>query len=177
MATAAFISGPLFHVSSMSHRRRIRNSSMICACVPQPPRDPGSLRSESSRRRNQPPKPLRRRRRRRRNDTDDTLDWAKMDSIPLVRPENSPETGEDYWVDLDIADKENKAIKERERARKTIRGRGVNENMKERLRKETFAPYEQNWAAIAVVVVAVLAAVFSITGGLDSIPVIQVPDL
>lgn len=83
-------------------------------------------------------------------------------------------------MDLDIEDIEEE--KRRQLAKKknnnAILGRrGVNENMKEKLRKETFAPYEQNWAAIAVAVVSLLVAIFRITGGLDSIPVIPVPDL
>lgn len=141
----------------------------VCMCEPTPPRDPGDLRDESSRRRNQPVKPLRRRRRLRNSERDNT-DWERMESIPLVRPDTSPESGEDYWVDLGAKEAQKPAPPQPPK-------RGVNESMKERLRKETFAPYEQNWALWIIVSIAFIAILFKLAGGFDSIPIISVPDL
>ncbi len=90
-----------------------------------------------------------------------------MDSVPIVRSDSSPpETGEDYWVDLESAAPKRKAPK-----------RGVNESMKERLKQETFAPYKQNWGAWVLLVVGLFALAFRLSGGFDTIPVIPVPDL
>lgn len=150
-------------------RTRRTFASRVCVCSaaePEPPRDPGSLRSESSRRRNSAPKPLRRRRRRRADD-DEELDWAQMDSVPLVGARTPPESGEDYWVDLGES-----GVTPPRRA-----SRGVGKSMEKRLRAETVAPYTQNWVLWAVIGVGVTALVFKLAGGFDTIPVIPVPDL
>eukprot|EP00171_Calliarthron_tuberculosum_P017359 IDg17359t1 len=87
-AMAAFIASGATWAAAVATRRRA-SRARVCVCAaadPEPPRDPGALRSESSRRRNSAPKPMRRRRRRRRRraDDDEELDWAQMDSVPLV---------------------------------------------------------------------------------------------
>lgn len=141
----------------------------VSMCEAQPPRDPGNLRSESSRRRNAPQKPLRRRRRRRAEQ--DELDWARMESVPLVGARDEPETGEDYWVDLSSGQPADAGESPR-RARK-----GVGKEMEMKLRREVVSPYTQNWILWVVVGVAVLAVAFKLSGGFDEIPIIPVPDL
>lgn len=90
-----------------------------------------------------------------------------MDSVPLVGSRTQPESGEDYWVELT----ETSVPPTKKPAR------GVGQRMEQRLRAETVAPYEQNWALWALIVVGVIALVFKLAGGFDTIPVIRVPDL
>lgn len=132
-----------------------------------PPNDPSSLRTESERRRNSPPKPLRRRRRRR---GDDDLDWDAMESVPIVRPDAPPESGEDYWVDAD-------ELLEPSAAPKPAPAKPLDEAVKQRLRQEVVSPYENNWILWVVAVVAVLVLLVKVFGGLDTLPIISVPDL
>ena len=95
-----------------------------------------------------------------------------MDSVPIVRSDNTaPESGEDYWVDLETTTTSST------RPKPQPPKRGVNENMKQRLKQETFAPYQQNWGAWVLLVVGIFALMFKISGGFDTIPVIPVPDL
>lgn len=138
---------------------------------PVAPNDPSKLRTESQRRRNQPPKPLRKRRRRR--EVDDPLDWDKLPSVPLVRADASPESGEDYWVALD----ETAKVVEEGSGKGKSEKEGIDEGLKQRLKEEVVSPYTQNWILRAVAVVLVLVVLVAIFGGEEKVPIIRVPDL
>lgn len=146
-----------------------RHQRIVPKCTAQPPNDPGELRSESSRRRNSPPKPLRRKKRRK----DMNKDWNKMETIPLVRPDASPESGEDYWLEIDdsirLSDADGSKIKKSKKE--------IDPNLKSKLKKEVVSPYTQNWLLRAVLIVFVLIALVAIFGGEETIPIIKLPDL
>ncbi|KAI0566792.1 hypothetical protein FGB62_6g153 [Gracilaria domingensis] len=162
MAGTAFVSSPLLPSTSRVSRR-----VSYAMCSARPPNDPTNLRTESQRRRNSPPKPMRRRRRR--QEDDDPVDWDKLESIPLVRRDASPESGEDYWVEASVTLSD--ATGER-RKPPAIEGR-----LKQKLRDEVVRPYAQNWILwISLGVLALVLAVWAV-GGVDTLPIISVPDL
>lgn len=109
--------------------------------------------------------------RRRQNDEED-LDWDKLPSVPLVRPDASPESGEDYWMELDEVNDESKSAPEKAPKRKDI-----DDQLKERLKQEVVSPYTQNWILRVVVAVVVLIVLVAIFGGSENTPIIPVPDL
>lgn len=160
-------------VVSSSVYMRHRMVPHMCEKKPTPPRDPTDLRSESERRRNQPPKPLRRRTRRRQ--VDDPLDWDKLPSVPLVRPEATPESGEDYWMDITDAKTLGDTIDEDEESQQ--KKPSIDENLRNRLKQEVVSPYTENWILRAVIIVAVLVVLVAMFGGSDKTPIIELPDL
>lgn len=157
-------------------RLRIQPSKTGAAsatCCANKPNDPSGLRSESELRRNQPPKPMQRRARRRR--VDDPLDWDQMPSVPLVRPDVSPESGEDYWMDVDdatILAKDTPPPADSNKGDKVI-----DDRLRERLKQEIVSPYQQNWILRVAAVVFVLVVLVAIFGGEEQVPIIHVPDL
>lgn len=164
--------------------------------APQPPRDPSALRTESENRRNQPVKPMRRRARRRQTD-DDTLDWDNLPSVPIVRREATPESGEDYWIDLSAAQKSAGVSTGRDDvaafdlysnsdddggddgSTTVVSGRGgeIDDSLRDRLKQEVVSPYTQNWILRVTVGIVVLIVLVAIFGGSDKAPIIPVPDL
>lgn len=157
----AFLSFP----SALPSRRQ----APMSMCDARPPNDPTDLRTESQRRRNSPPKPLRRRRRR---DTD-PIDWDSMTSVPLVRPEARPESGEDYWWELDKSVK----LGDPDLGNKPRKKREIDPNLKTKLRDEVVSPYTQNWILRVALLVLVLVVAVWVFGGEDTVPIIKVPDL
>lgn len=96
-----------------------------------------------------------------------------MTSVPIVRPDVSPESGEDYWIDAvrlgdpglgDGVPKRRKKVK-------------IDPRLKERLKREVVSPYRDNWILWFGIVVGVLVVLVSVFGGLDTVPIIPVPDL
>ncbi|PXF43178.1 hypothetical protein BWQ96_07122 [Gracilariopsis chorda] len=138
-------------------------------CEARPPNDPTSLRTESQRRRNSPPKPLRRRQRRR--NEPDPLEWDKLESVPLVRSDASPESGEDYWVDPTVT------LSDADPGKVRAKKKSIEPALKRKLKSEVVSPYSDNWILRAVVVVALLVLAVWKFGGLDTVPIITVPDL
>jgi hypothetical protein len=138
------------------------------------PNDATPFRNESEVRRNTPAKrePRRRRRGARGADAGPVLEWDKMDSVPLV----SGGGDQDGWVDLKVeSEKKRRANVSRERLERS-RGK-VDDNMKQRLKKEVVQPYEDNWILWIIAFIAFLAVAFKLSGGFDTIPVIRVPDI
>lgn len=135
---------------------------------PARPNDPTSLRTESDIRRNQPVKPLRRRPRRR--TAPDPIDWDNIPSVPVVRPSSSPESGEDYWIDVRQEEKSKQQRTAREKPQ-------LDEDLKDRLKKEVVSPYTQNWILRVTALVVVLIVLVALFGGTDKAPIIPVPDL
>ena len=109
------------------------------------------------------------RRRRRRTTEAESLDWDRMPSVPLVRPDVSPESGEDYWVDLEKSIESTGEVK-----KKAPR---IDQNLKSKLKEEVVSPYTQNWILRVFVVVLVLVILVGIFGGEDTVPIISIPDL
>lgn len=151
------------------------------------PPDASSVRTQSQRRRNAPVKPLGRRRRRGGASSADAadedgpaIDWEALESVPLVGAgagREASKSGKNYWVDVvDAA----KADARRAEARRTAEARaagvkGVDEELKEKLKKEVVSPYANNWIGIAVLVVLGLVLAAQLLG--TESPVIQIPDL
>lgn len=162
MSCAAFLAG-----TALPARVRTGRDARFLCSEAKPPNDPSELRTESQRRRNAPLKPMRRRRRRARDEGG--LDWEAMESVPLVGDLGgaAKESGEDYWID--VPDAVDVSVK---KPRKEI-----GEGLKEKLKEEVVSPYKNNWISWAFVIVGVLAVLWSVLGGADSIPVIRVPDL
>lgn len=169
MPFPSFIATPVLAPLRRFHTRRI----VPHACEAKPPNDPTELRTESQNRRNQPPKPMRRRRRRSEND-DNALDWDSMTSVPLVRSEATPESGEDYWMDLNDSVRLSDPTKSPKAKSPT---RPIDDKLRERLKKEVVSPYTQNWILRVTLVVVVLIVLVAIFGGEEKIPIIRVPDL
>lgn len=119
---------------------------------------------------------MKKKRVRRRQVEDEDLDWDNLPSIPLVRPEASPESGEDYWMDLDKAKQKSEDDKKDEE-KKTSERKKIDDELKERLKQEVVSPYTQNWILRVTIVVAVLIALVAIFGGTENTPIISVPDL
>ncbi|CAN8067865.1 unnamed protein product [Agarophyton chilense] len=110
------------------------------------------------------------RRRRRRRDDDDPVDWDRLESIPLVRREAPPESGEDYWMDATSAQSEATTDERRDASQ-------IDQQLKDKLREEVVRPYAQNWILwISLGVMALVLAVWAV-GGVDTLPIISVPDL
>lgn len=150
------------------------------------PPDASSVRTESQRRRNAPVKPLGRRRRRGGASSDaadgdsPAIDWEALESVPLVGAgagREASKSGKNYWVDVADAAK---ADARRAEARRTAEARaagvtGVDEELKEKLKKEVVSPYTNNWIGIAVLAVLGLVLAAQLLG--TESPVIQIPDL
>lgn len=162
MVHGAFISTPLF----------APRNKPVWLCTARPPNDPSSLRTESQRRRNSPPKPLRRRRRRR---EEESLDWDAMESIPLVRPDASPESGEDYWVDVDMVRLQEPGLGKGGKVKR--KGKKIDEGLKDKLKEEVVSPWKDNWILRVGIVVVILVLLVWVFGGEESVPIIKVPDL
>jgi len=104
-----------------------------------------------------------------------------MDSVPIVRSDRAtPESGEDYWVDgkfvLSDADSSQLSNKGRKGKAKKV-PKEIDDGLKDKLKAEVVTPYEQNWILRIGVVVAILSVLVKLFGGLDTIPIIPVPDL
>lgn len=154
------------------------------------PPDASAVRTESQRRRNAPVKPLGRRRRRGGGGTaaanaageggGPEIDWEALESVPLVGAgagREASKSGKNYWVDVADAAK---ADARRAEARRTAEARasgasGVDEELKEKLKKEVVSPYANNWIGIAVLAVLGLVLAAQLLG--TESPVIQIPDL
>lgn len=117
---------------------------------------------------------MKKKRVRRRQTEEEDLDWDNLPSVPLVRSDASPESGEDYWMELDNV---NKSDKEKEGENKPEERKKIDDEMKERLKQEVVSPYTQNWILRVVIVVAVLIVLVAIFGGAENTPIISVPDL
>lgn len=148
-----------------------RTNPRMCDAQPKRPRDPTDLRSESEKRRNQPPKPMRRRVRKR--EVDDPIDWDSLPSVPLVRSDAPPESGEDYWMDINEA----ATVDEVKNAKPSAEKSPIDENLRNRLKEEVVSPYTQNWILRIAIVVFILAVLVSTFGGSDTTPIISLPDL
>lgn len=170
MASPAFLTTLTLRPASPASR-----TATIATCTARPPNDPSELRTESERRRNSPPKPLRRRRRRR-GDDGANLDWEAMTSVPLVRPDVNPESGEDYWMEIDAVSLSDPDMGDG-LAKKRRKGRPIDERLKTKLKDEVVSPWKDNWILQVAVVIAVLIVLVAVFGGLDTIPIISVPDL
>lgn len=119
------------------------------------------------------------RRRRRRRSDEAGLDWEAMPSVPLVRGRgSSPESGEDYWMEMGTAvrlgdpDMGNGGL-----AKKKRKGKAIDSRLREKLKEEVVSPWKDNWILRVVVVVAVLCFLVAVFGGTDTVPIIRVPDL
>lgn len=55
--------------------------------------------------------------------------------------------------------------------------KAIDEQLRERLKKEVASPYTQNWILWVGVIVLVLVVLVAVFGGEESIPIIAVPDL
>lgn len=141
-------------------------------CEARPPNDPTSLRTESQRRRNSPPKPLKRRRRRRQTEFDADA-WDKLDSVPLVRSDAPPESGEDYWLDSSVTLSD--AVSGDLAKKKKVKD--IAPELKQKLKEEVVSPYTENWILRATILVLILVLAVWKFGGLDTLPIIPVPDL
>lgn len=118
---------------------------------------------------------MKKKRVRRRQAEEEDLDWDNLPSVPLVRPDASPESGEDYWMDLENAN--NEGEKKEGEVKPEVRKKKIDDEMKERLKQEVISPYTQNWILRVVIVIAVLIAAVAIFGGAENTPIISVPDL
>lgn len=151
------------------------------------PPDASSVRTESQRRRNAPVKPLGRRRRRGSASSDNAanegapeIDWEALESVPLVGAgagREASKSGKNYWVDVADAAK---ADARRAEARRSAEARAadvdrMDEELKEKLKKEVVSPYANNWIGIAVLAVLALVLAAQLLG--TESPVIQIPDL
>lgn len=103
-----------------------------------------------------------------------------LESVPLVGAgagREASKSGKNYWVDVADAAK---ADARRAEARRTAEARasgasGVDEELKEKLKKEVVSPYANNWIGIAVLAVLGLVLAAQLLG--TESPVIQIPDL
>lgn len=115
------------------------------------------------------------RRRRRRTEDESPLDWDNMQSVPLVRPDATPESGDDYWIDFDPSVQLGDASGT-EKAKKRKKKK-IDPNLQRKLKEEVVSPYTQNWILRVGIAVFVLAVMWKLFGGDDATPIIRVPDL
>lgn len=90
----------------------------------------------------------------------------------------TPESGEDYWIEMGTAvrlgdpDMGHDGL-----AKKRRKGRKIDSKLREKLKEEVVSPWKDNWILRAAVVIAVLVLLVAVFGGLDTVPIIKVPDL
>lgn len=61
--------------------------------------------------------------------------------------------------------------------RKKKKRKQIDVNLKNKLREEVVSPYTQNWILRVSVVIFVLVVLVRLFGGLDTVPIISIPDL
>lgn len=106
----------------------------------------------------------------------DPIDWDNLPSVPVVRSKPSPESGEDYWIDAEQQQsEETRAQEKQEKKKKEVKQ--IDNELKERLKKEVVSPYTQNWILRVTIFVVLLIVLVALFGGTDKVPIIPVPDL
>lgn len=95
-----------------------------------------------------------------------------------MRPDASPESGEDYWVDVDSVRLQEAGVREGEKfERKKKKKKKIDEGLKDKLKEEVVSPWKDNWILRVGIVVVVLVLLVWVFGGEESVPIIKVPDL
>lgn len=98
-----------------------------------------------------------------------------MESVPLVRSDASPESGEDYWVEADSVRLQDSDVGEGGKRKRD--GKKIDEGLKDKLKMEVVNPWKDNWILRVGLVVMVLVLLVWVFGGEDTVPIIKVPDL
>lgn len=86
--------------------------------------------------------------------------------------------GEDYWIDPEDLEREQRRKEEQERQRVAFENRSDKSMSQEKLMTEVKAPYRQNWIGYFSLVVAILSIIVSqFPELLEPAPTTQFPDL